>query len=110
MLRYIVDKFGLITAVRVNGEILEDVDKLSRFPLLGRTIFTEPKSGLEYRSLSLKKSSVIYIIEGDIVKVVMLWNNRRDTKQLLAILSGNMSDWEMVCIHQNGDAGGGVDE
>lgn len=92
VLRYIVDKFGLNTAVRVNGEILEDVDNLSRFPLLGRTIFTESNSGLEYRSLSLKKSSAIYIIEGDIVKVVMLWNNSRDTKQLRAILSGNMSD------------------
>lgn len=91
VLRYIVDKFGMNTAVRVNGEILEDVNNLSRFPLLGRTIFTEPNSGLDYRSLSLKKSSAIYIIEGDVVKVVMLWNNRRDTKQLCAILSDSVN-------------------
>lgn len=91
VLRHIVDKFGMNTAVRVNGEILEDVNNLSRFPLLGCTIFTEPNSGLDYRSLSLKKSSAIYIIEGDVVKVVMLWNNRRDTKQLCTILSDSVN-------------------
>ena len=92
VLRYIVDKLGRNTAVRVNSEIIKAVDNLSRFPLSGRTIFIEYNSGLEYRSLSLKKSSVIYIIENDVVKVVMLWNNRRDTKQLHTILSGSMSD------------------
>lgn len=89
VLRYVVEKFGLNTAVRVNSEILEYVDNLSRFPLLGRAIFTEPNSGLEYRSLSLKQSSAIYIIEDDAVKVILLWNNRRDIKKLHTILSGN---------------------
>lgn len=89
VLRYIVEKFGLDTAVRVNGEILEDVDNLSRFPRLGRTIFIEPNSGLEYRSLSLKQSSAIYIIEDDVVKILLIWNNRRDIKKLHAILSEN---------------------
>jgi plasmid stabilization system protein ParE len=89
VLRYVIEKFGLNTAMRVNGEILEDVDKLSRFPMLGRALFTEPHSGLVYRSLSLKQSSAIYIIEDETVKVVLLWNNRRDNKKLHAILSEN---------------------
>lgn len=88
VLRYIMEKFGLNTAVRINSEIHEDVENLSRFPLLGREIFTEPNSGLEYRSLSLKQSSAIYIIEDDVVKIILLWNNRREIEKLRAILSG----------------------
>lgn len=91
ILRYVVEKFGLNTALRVNGEIFEDVNKLSLFPLLGRVIFTDPHSGLEYRSLSMKQSCAIYIVADEVVTVVLLWNNRLDIKKLHITLSGNKS-------------------
>ena len=89
-LRYIVDEFGLKKAVQVNAQVLDTTDSLSRFPLLGRKIFTDRETGVEYRSLSMKYSRVIYIIEGDILKIILVWNNRRDLKQLRLILTSNV--------------------
>ena len=89
ILRYIVGEFGLKKAIQANTQILDAADSLSRFPLLGRKIFTDQESGIEYRSLFMKYSRVIYIIEGDILKVILVWNNRRDQKQLRSILLGN---------------------
>lgn len=89
-LHYIVEEFGLKKAMQVNTQVLDAADSLSRFPLLGRKIFTDQDTGIEYRSLSMKYSRIIYIIEGDILKIILVWNNRRDLKQLRSILSGNI--------------------
>ena len=89
-LRYIVGEFGLKKAIQVNTQVLDAAESLSRFPLLGRKIFTDQETGINYRSLSMKYSRVIYIIEGDILKIILVWNNRRDLKQLRSILSGNI--------------------
>ena len=63
ILRYIVGEFGLKKAIQVNSQVLDAADSLSRFPLLGRKIFTDQETGIEYRSLSMKYSRLIYFLK-----------------------------------------------
>lgn len=86
ILRYVVESFGQTVAYRVNREIHNDVDTLVNFPLTGRVYFHDEETGITYRTLTSKYHKVLYYIEGNVVKIVLLWNNRRDNSKLTNLL------------------------
>lgn len=82
ILKYVIDTFGETAAYHVNNEINDDVDKLAFFPQLGRIYYHDTESGITYRALTSKYHKILYYSKGDILKVVLLWNTRRDNKEL----------------------------
>ncbi len=86
ILQYAVESFGQTVAFRVNREINNNVDILTNFPLSGKVYFHDEKTGITYRTLTSKYHKVLYYIEGNVVKIVLLWNNRRDNSKLTELL------------------------
>ena len=82
ILKYVVDTFGETAAYHVNNEINDEVDKLAFFPQLGRVYYHDTESGITYRALTSKYHIILNYSKGDDLKVVLLWNTRRDNNEL----------------------------
>ena len=87
ILRYIVESFGLNTAVRVNAEILDTINILSDFPYIGEVFYEDSLKEIIYYSLSTRYYKVIYSTNDTCLYILMLWNNRRDQREILKQLS-----------------------
>lgn len=87
ILHYVVDYFGEAIAYRVNKEINDDVDTLAQFPMMGRVLFFNRTRNITYRTFSTRHYKIVYYIKDDVLKITLLWNNRRDSKALKRQLS-----------------------
>lgn len=83
ILVYCRDKFGVATAYKVRERVLNNVLSLSRNPNLG---FVEEElsgiSSLEYRSLIVKQTKVIYTVHESYIYIHLLWNTMKDPATL----------------------------
>ena len=79
---YVAREFGRQTAVNMRNSIHEAVDDIVRFPMIGKTSFTDDENGLEFRELACRLSSVVYVIYNDEIYIVSFWNNRQDRNRL----------------------------
>ena len=87
ILLYVVDSFVEAVAYRVNNEIIDEVGILAQSPMMGRQLFFNKTKSITYRTLSLRHYKIVYYTKDDILKIIMLWNNRRDNKALIRQLS-----------------------
>jgi len=87
ILRYIVESFGLNTAVRINSEILDTINILADFPYMGEVFYEDSLKETLYYSFSARYYKVIYTTNDTSLYILMLWNNRRDQKELLKQVS-----------------------
>lgn len=76
---YIEDNFGVDRSIEFYDEVLEQADSLVQFPQKG-PVDEDLKGGkYEYRSLGIGKlSRLIYRIDGETVRILYLWNTRRN--------------------------------
>ncbi len=76
---YIEDNFGVDRSIEFYDEVLEQADSLVQFPQKG-PIDEDLKGGkYEYRSLGIGKlSRLIYRIDGETIRILYLWNTRRN--------------------------------
>jgi plasmid stabilization system protein ParE len=91
ILHYVVDYFGEAVAYRVNNEINDDVDVLAQFPMMGSVLFFNRTRNITYRTFSTRHYKIIYYIKDNVLKITLLWNNRRDSKTLKRQLSNTES-------------------
>ena len=76
---YIEDNFGVYSSIEFYDAVLEQADSLVQFPQKG-PIDEDLKGGkYEYRSLGIGKlSRLIYRIDGETIRILYLWNTRRN--------------------------------
>ena len=76
---YIEDNFGVDRSIEFYDEVLEQADSLVQFPQKG-PVDEDLKGGkYEYRSLGIGKlSRLIYRIDGETIRILYLWNTRRN--------------------------------
>ncbi len=76
---YIADNFGVDRRIEFYDEVLEQTDSLVQFPQKG-PVDEDLKGGkYEYRSLGIGKlSRLIYRIDGETIRILYLWNTRRN--------------------------------
>ena len=87
ILRYIVESFGLNTAVCVNAEILNTINILADFPYMGEVFFEDPLKKTTYYSFTTRYYKVLYTTNDTCLYILMLWNNRRNQKEIIKQLS-----------------------
>ena len=85
-LEYVYREFGVQTTEIAYRKVLEVVENLRHFPHLGKHFGDIVYHGNEVRSLSLRQTSLIYCIHGETLLVIALWNNRRDDKEIRAMM------------------------
>ena len=85
-LEYVFSEFGAHATENAYRKVVEGVDNLRHFPHLGKLFGGIVYHGYEVRNLSLRQSSLIYCIQGESLLIIALWNNRRDDKEIKAMI------------------------
>ena len=76
---YIEDNFGVDRSIEFYDEVLEQADSLVQFPQKGPVDENLKGGKYEYRSLGIGKlSRLIYRIDGETIRILYLWNTRRN--------------------------------
>ena len=83
---YVFYEFGIASARKAEATIHECVTQLCSFPHLGVTYEGLKYNGNEVRILHAKQVSIIYNLEGELITLIALWNNRRDNEVLKSVI------------------------
>ena len=83
---YVFYEFGIASARKAEATIHERVTQLCSFPHLGITYEGLKYNGNEVRILHAKQVSIIYYLEGELITLIALWNNRRDNEVLKSVI------------------------
>lgn len=83
---YVFYEFGIASARKAEATIHERVTQLCSFPHLGITYEGLKYNGNEVRILHAKQVSIIYNLEGELITLIALWNNRRDNEVLKSVI------------------------
>lgn len=85
-LEYVYSEFGEQATENAYRKVVEGVDNLRHFPHLGKHFGDIIYHGYEVRNLSLRQTSLIYCIQGESLLIIALWNNRRDNREIKAMI------------------------
>lgn len=85
-LEYVYKEFGVQSAENAYRKVVECVDNLRHFPYLGKQFGDIVYHGNVVRKMSLRQTSIIYCFPGESLLIIALWNNRRDEKNINAML------------------------
>lgn len=88
IMAYVGINFGRRKAEEVLADIRSQVGLLKSHPELGQVFVKDNELNVTYRSLADKLNKIIYFIDGEVINIVTVWQNRRDTKQLRKTLLG----------------------
>ena len=79
---YVYAEFGEKSARKAESVLRQRVDYLCTFPNLGMNYEGLTFRGNEVRIMHIKKVSIIYCVEDDVITLIAIWNNRRDENTL----------------------------
>lgn len=85
-LEYVYSEFGTKAAEEAYLKVLDCMDNLRHYPHLGKHFADMAYHGHEIRVLSLRHTSLIYCVLDEILLVIAVWNNRRDDKNIHAMI------------------------
>ena len=81
---YIEELFGVERSIQFYDEIQSRADELALHPKLGPIDEDLVGGPYEYRSLGIGElSRLIYRIDGETIRILYLWNTRRDPLRLV---------------------------
>lgn len=80
---YLQEEFGESVAKRIIEAIYNDLDKLAVFPQMGVDIFARYGMKTDYLCLITHKNYVFYRIEGDIIRIIRVLDERCDFMKIL---------------------------
>ena len=83
---YVFSEFGLAVAQKTEAKIRERVELLCHFPSMGVVFDGILYYGNEVRVLHIKQISIVYSVQGDLITLIALWNNRQDINRLQNII------------------------
>ena len=83
---YVYSNFGIGAARKAEIKIRERVGQLCAFPDLGIVCGDVLYKGNVVRVLHIKQVSVFYSVEGEIITLIAVWNNRQDISRLPDII------------------------
>ena len=86
-IEYVIQEFGLNAARRIESKIYDGVQQLCRFPFSGvcyekGTLYNDQ----EVRVLHLCQISLIYSFDTEMITLIALWNNYRNSDKLNEII------------------------
>lgn len=83
ILMYCLDEFGRASAQKVRKKILDDIKLLRSHPFAGSKVDVfDGITSLEYRSILVNQTKVIYSVHGNHIYIHVLWNTNKDDKMI----------------------------
>ncbi|WP_028307583.1 type II toxin-antitoxin system RelE/ParE family toxin [Desulfitibacter alkalitolerans] len=93
---YIIGNFGVDPAQKALGKITTSVRRLEEYPVLGVSLGRMIDISTDYMYFFIEKNYVFYRIEGDIVKIIRVLNERQDFMRILFEVHTSLEEDE-VC-------------
>ena len=90
---YVAREFGEQAARKMQAEINEGVANVERFPMIGKESFSDEKTGIVFRELTVRLNSIMYAIHNEEIYIVSIWSNRRDRSRLYATLKNDAKQY-----------------
>ena len=87
ILLYVAGSFGRKKAEEVLAEIRHSAQLLQDYPMLGKFFVEDTELQIVYRTLPSKLNQLVYFVEGDVITIVTVWQNRRDISRLKKTLA-----------------------
>ena len=78
--------FGRDTAERAVASVVEETQRLSDFPELGRRCNEYKNARRQYRAINTRHDRIVYTITADRVLIVAVFDCRRDPAELTSML------------------------
>lgn len=78
--------FGRDTAERAVASVVEETQRLSDFPELGRRCNEYKNARRQYRAINTRHDRIVYTITTDCILIVAIFDTRRDPAVLEALL------------------------
>ena len=85
-MEYVYSEFGAKAAEGVYLKVVDCMENLRHYPYLGKHFADMSYHGTAVRILSLRQTSLIYCIRDEKLVVLAVWNNRRDDKNINAMI------------------------
>lgn len=85
--RRVVLTFGRDTAERAVASVVEETQRLSDFPELGRRCNEYKNARHQYRAINTRYDRIVYTITTDCILIVAIFDTRRDPAVLEALLN-----------------------
>ena len=82
IIAYVGSSFGGRKALEVLSDIRDTANLLLAFPLMGKEFVVDSIIGITYHTVPSKFHQIVYFVEGENIKIVAIWNNRRDIRRL----------------------------
>ena len=86
VLSYIRTAFGEAVSRKIRKRIENTVQLLSNQPKMGVVDFDNSDNEVEYRYIVVQKSKIYYMIENNIVYILLVWDCRQNPDKLKTIL------------------------
>ena len=80
------DTFGIVVATRVVDDLIERMNALAVHPYLG----TIDERYLPFRVLHSWHNRIYYLVTESEIRIIAIWDNRRDEKKLPEVLSSRL--------------------
>ena len=93
--------FGRDTAERAVASVVEETQRLSDFPELGRRCNEYKNARRQYRAINTRHDRIVYTITTDCILIVAIFDTQRDPKALGDLLS-DRDDLEIGDKDNNG--------
>jgi plasmid stabilization system protein ParE len=78
--------FGRDTAERAVASVVEETQRLSDFPELGRRCNEYKNARRQYRAINTRHDRIVYTITADRVLIVAVFDCRRDPAELTSMV------------------------
>ena len=82
IISYVGSSFGGRKALKVLLGIRDTANLLLDFPMMGKVFVEDSEIDITYHTIPSKLHQIVYFVEGDTIKIVAVWNNRRDIRRL----------------------------
>lgn len=82
IISYVGSSFGGRKALEVLFEIRDTANLLLAFPMMGKEFVKDSKTGVVYHTVPSKHHQIVYFVDSETIKIVAVWNNRRDIRRL----------------------------
>lgn len=79
---YVLSKFGWNTARKAYLKIIENINKLAAFPLIGTIYEGVTYNGCEIYKLPLQQITLFYSVQGNVITILAVWNNYQDPTRI----------------------------
>lgn len=83
---YVFHKFGRTAARKINEEVMERMETVSKFPNIGVKYEGITYHNNEVRMMSIRQNALVYAVDKCKITIIVFWSNRQNPMHLAKLV------------------------